>query len=99
MSEVFGLIKYNKRCLIYVHNLEYEFQFMRKWFDWHDIFADDKRQPLYAVTKGGVEFRCSYRLSGYSLVKLADELRYYKTQKMVVFYHLQICRANQTIYA
>ena len=83
MSEVFGLIKYNKRCLIYVHNLEYEFQFMRKWFDWHDIFADDKRQPLYAVTKGGVEFRCSYRLSGYSLVKLADELRYYKTQKMV----------------
>ena len=83
MSEEFGLIKYNKRCLIYVHNLEYEFQFMRKWFDWHDIFADDKRQPLYAVTKGGVEFRCSYRLSGYSLAKLADELRYYKTQKMV----------------
>lgn len=83
MSEVFELIRYNKRCLIYVHNLEYEFQFMRKWFDWHDIFADDKRQPLYAVTKGGVEFRCSYRLSGYSLAKLADELRYYKTQKMV----------------
>ena len=23
MTEVFGLIKYNKRCLIYVHNLEY----------------------------------------------------------------------------
>ena len=83
ISEVFGLIKYNKRCIIYVHNLEYEFQFMRKWFDWHDIFADDKRQPLYAVTKGGVEFRCSYRLSGYSLAKLADELRYYKTKKMV----------------
>jgi len=83
MTEVFGLIKYNKRCLIYVHNLEYEFQFMRKWLDWHDIFADDKRQPLYAVTKGGIEFRCSYRLSGYSLAKLADELRYYKTKKMV----------------
>ena len=83
MSEEFELIRYNKRCIIYVHNLEYEFQFMRKWFDWHDIFADDKRQPLYAVTKGGIEFRCSYRLSGYSLAKLADELRYYKTQKMV----------------
>ena len=83
MSEAFGLIKYNKRCLIYVHNLEYEFQFMRKWFDWHDIFTDDKRQPLYAATKGGIEFRCSYRLSGYSLAKLADELKYYKTQKMV----------------
>ena len=96
MSEVFELIKYNKRCLIYVHNLEYEFQFMRKWFDWHDIFADDKRQPLYAVTKGGVEFRCSYRLSGYSLAKLADELRYYKTQKMVGDLDYSLIRHSNT---
>ena len=96
MSEVFGLIKYNKRCLIYVHNLEYEFQFMRKWFDWHDIFADDKRQPLYAVTKGGIEFRCSYRLSGYSLAKLADELRYYKTQKMVGDLDYSLIRHSNT---
>ena len=96
MSEVFELIKYNKRCLIYVHNLEYEFQFMRKWFDWHDIFADDKRQPLYAVTKGGIEFRCSYRLSGYSLAKLADELRYYKTQKMVGDLDYSLIRHSNT---
>ena len=96
MSEVFGLIKYNKRCLIYVHNLEYEFQFMRKWLDWHDIFADDKRQPLYAVTKGGIEFRCSYRLSGYSLAKLADELRYYKTQKMVGDLDYSLIRHSNT---
>lgn len=96
MSEEFGLIKYNKRCLIYVHNLEYEFQFMRKWFDWHDIFADDKRQPLYAVTKGGIEFRCSYRLSGYSLAKLADELRYYKTQKMVGDLDYSLIRHSNT---
>lgn len=96
MSEEFELIKYNKRCLIYVHNLEYEFQFMRKWFDWHDIFADDKRQPLYAVTKGGVEFRCSYRLSGYSLAKLADELRYYKTQKMVGDLDYSLIRHSNT---
>ena len=96
MSEVFGLIKYNKRCLIYVHNLEYEFQFMRKWFDWHDIFADDKRKPLYAVTKGGIEFRCSYRLSGYSLAKLADELRYYKTKKMVGDLDYSLIRHSNT---
>ena len=96
MSEVFGLIKYNKRCLIYVHNLEYEFQFMRKWFDWHDIYADDKRQPLYAVTKGGVEIRCAYRQSGYSLVKLADELRYYKTQKMVGDLDYSLIRHSNT---
>ena len=96
LSEEFELIKYNKRCIIYVHNLEYEFQFMRKWFDWHDIFADDKRQPLYAVTKGGIEFRCSYRLSGYSLAKLADELRYYKTQKMVGDLDYSLIRHSNT---
>ena len=96
LSKEFGLIKYNKRCIIYVHNLEYEFQFMRKWFDWHDIFADDKRQPLYAVTKGGIEFRCSYRLSGYSLAKLADELRYYKTQKMVGDLDYSLIRHSNT---
>lgn len=96
MSEVFELIKYNKRCLIYVHNLEYEFQFMRKWFEWHDIFADDKRQPLYAVTNSGVEFRCSYRLSGYSLNKLADELRYYKSMKMVGDLDYSLIRHSNT---
>lgn len=83
MAIAFETIKYNKRVIIYVHNLEYEFQFMRKWFDWWDIFADDKRRPLYAVTDVGIEFRCSYRLSGYALAKLADELTTYKTKKMV----------------
>lgn len=96
IAEVFELIKYNKRALIYVHNLEYEFQFMRKWFEWHDVFADDKRQPLYAVTTQGIEFRCSYRLSGYSLAKLADELRYYKTKKMVGDLDYSLIRHSNT---
>lgn len=82
-SEVFECNKFNRRLIIYVHNLEYEFQFMRKWFEWHDIFADEKRSPLYCVTETGIEFRCSYRLSGYSLAKLGDELSTYKTEKMV----------------
>lgn len=83
VSREFELIRYNRRLLIYVHNLEYEFQFMRKWFDWYDVFADHKRTPLYCVTNTGVEFRCSYRLSGYGLAKLGDELTSYKTPKMV----------------
>lgn len=82
-SEVFECNKFNRRLIIYVHNLEYEFQFMRKWFEWHDIFADEKRSPLYCVTETGIEFRCSYRLSGYSLAKLGDELSTYKTEKIV----------------
>lgn len=83
ISEEFELNRFNRRCIIYVHNLEYEFQFMRKWLTWHDVFADDKRSPLYCSTSEGIEFRCSYRLSGYSLAKLSDELTDYKTPKMV----------------
>ena len=83
VSETFQLIKFNRRLLMYVHNLEYEFQFMRKWIAWYDVFADKKRTPLYAVTNNGIEFRCSYRLSGYGLAKLGEELSTYKTSKMV----------------
>lgn len=83
ISETFECNKFNRRLIIYIHNLEYEFQFMRKWFSWHDVFADDKRSPLYCSTVDGIEFRCSYRLSGYGLAKLGDELTDYKTEKMV----------------
>ena len=83
IGKTFELIKYNKRMLIYVHNLDYEWQFMRKWINWYDVFADDKRSVLYAVSEDGVEFRCSYKLSGYSLAKVGDELSTYKTEKAV----------------
>ena len=72
-----------KRLIIYVHNLSYEFQFMRKWIEWEKVFSIDNRKPIYALTTGGVEFRCSYLLSGYSLAKLGDELRTYKVKKLV----------------
>lgn len=73
----------NKRLIIYVHNLSFEFQFMRKWIKWKNVFSLDVRKPVYACTEGGIEFRCSYILSGYSLEKLADQLHEFKVKKMV----------------
>lgn len=70
----------NKRIIIYVHNLGYEFQFMRKWFKWDKVFAIKERKPLYCLT-GGIEFRCSYLLSGYSLANLP--ILKYKISKLV----------------
>lgn len=96
VSETFELIKFNRRLLIYIHNLEYEFQFMRKWFDWYDMFADEKRKPLYCVTSTGIEFRCSYRLSGYALAKLATELTTYETQKMTGDLDYKLIRHSET---
>lgn len=72
-----------KRLIIYVHNLSYEFQFMRKWIEWEKVFSIDNRKPIYALTNSGIEFRCSYLLSGYSLAKLGDDLRTYKVKKLV----------------
>ena len=72
-----------KRLVCYIHNLSYEFQFIRKLFEWERVFSIDLRKPIYAITKGGLEFRCSYLLSGYSLAKLADQLNTYRCAKMV----------------
>lgn len=73
----------HRRLIVYVHNLAYEFQFLRKHFEWESLFALKSRSPLYAVTTGGIEFRCSYLLSGYGLAKLGEELQEYKVEKLV----------------
>lgn len=73
----------NKRLIVYVHNLSFEFQFIRKHFKWLKVFALKEREPVQAITDRGVEFRCSYKLSGYSLEKIGEQLRTYKVQKLV----------------
>lgn len=72
-----------RRLIIYVHNLGYEFQFMRKWFDWDNVFAIKQRRPVYAIC-GGLEFRCSYFLSNYSLEYIGKSLlKKYPVKKLV----------------
>ena len=50
------------RMITYVHNLSYEFQFLRGVipFNSDDVFCVDTRQPLKAASRG-IEFRCSYK--------------------------------------
>lgn len=76
-------LSYNKRIIVYVHNLGYDFQFLRKHLDWVKVFSVDEREPLYAVTKEGVEFRDSYLLSGLSLAKTAENLTKHQIKKLV----------------
>lgn len=71
------------RLICGVHNLSYEFQFIRKRFEWSNVFSMDERKPLYALTTGGIEFRCTYLLSGYSLAKVGENLKTYKVGKVV----------------
>ena len=71
------------RIIFYVHNLSFEFQWFRKRFKWDKIFALSEREVAYALTNNGIEFRCSYILSGYSLAKLGEQCVNYPIHKMV----------------
>lgn len=85
-----------RHLVIYVHNLSYEFQFMRKWFDWDRVFSLSKRKPVQALTINGIEFRCSYILSGYSLEKVGEELQKYKENKKVGQLDYSLLRTSKT---
>jgi len=89
-------INLQNRIIIYVHNLAYEFQFMRKWFEWSNVFSLKSRKPCYATTIDGVEFRCSYILSGYSLEKLAEQCVHYPCKKMVGDLDYKLLRTSKT---
>lgn len=65
----------NKRLVFYVHNLSYEFQFIRLWYDWEDVFALDERKVCKACTVTGLEYRCSYILTNESLAKVGEHLK------------------------
>ena len=82
LKEFFNLYS-GRRLIMYVHNLAFEFQFIRKRLEWESVFSIETRKPLYALTTGGIEFRDSYLLSGYSLAKLGDNLQKYKVKKLV----------------
>lgn len=71
-----------KRLIIGVHNLAFEFQFMRHWMNWVNVFSLEKYKPIYAVCDLGIEFRCTYLLSGYSLESLAKNLIQFKIRKL-----------------
>ena len=85
-----------RKIIIYVHNLGYEFQFMRKWLKWDKIFAIKKRRPVYAIS-GGLEFRCSLFLSNYSLEYIGEKLLHrYPVKKLVGNLNYSLMRHSQT---
>lgn len=73
LTEHFGLNE-DRILTVYVHNLSFEFQFMRKYFNWHSVFSVDERKPIKALSTFGIEFKDSYILSGFSLARLANNL-------------------------
>lgn len=75
LEQFFGCTLDTERLVIYVHNLSHEFSFMSNWFNWDKVFALNKRKPVQALkSNSGVEFRCSYALTGKSLEAVGEEV-------------------------
>lgn len=85
-----------RRLIIYVHNLAYEFQFMRKYCEWDSVFSLSERKPIKAVTTDGIEFRCSYILSGLSLATTAKNLVSHKIEKLTGDLDYSLIRHSET---
>lgn len=69
-------ISKERRLVIAVHNLPYEFQFMRDFIDrdlgGFTVFATARRKPIYVLCENGIEFRCTYRLTNMTLAKAVE---------------------------
>ena len=91
-----GNLTETRKLICYVHNLSYEFQFMRKHFEWNHVFAVDSRKPIKAEIKQGIIFKDSYILSGTSLKKVGDDLQKYKVSKLVGDLDYSKIRHNET---
>ena len=83
------------RLAIYVHNLAYEFQFLRKRIDWDKVFLLEERKPVYAITDG-LEYRCSLKLSSKSLKKVGEDLIKYQEYKHTGDLDYQLVRHSKT---
>ena len=86
----------NRRLIIYCHNLAFEFQAMRYYFKWLNVFALDVRRPVYAVCQQGVEFRCSYILTNSSLAKVGENLIYFDIKKKTGDLNYKLIRHSDT---
>lgn len=62
-----------RNFVVYIQNEAFEFQFIRDFlnahFDGFEVFAAQRRKPIYVTTGNGIQFRCSYKLTNMSLEK------------------------------
>lgn len=73
LSAIRSGLTVTERVIIWVHNLSYEFSFLKGIMDFDHVFAVKPRKPLYAVSDN-IEFRCSYMLTGLSLEKFLEQM-------------------------
>ena len=79
----------NRRLVIFDHNLGYEYHFFRDlWqLDPEKCFALDEHHPVTLLTKDGIMFRDSYKMTNMSLETLTKDWgKVYKKEKELMDY-------------
>ncbi len=73
----------NRWLVVYVHNLSYEFQFLKGIYEFfpENVFAVASRKVVKADMWDCFEFRCSYKLTNMSLKQFTSKMRV-KHQKL-----------------
>lgn len=69
-----------RKVIVYVHNLAFDFQFIRSHFHVSEIFAREERKVMYAEIDECIVFKCSYILTNKSLDMLSEET---ETKKLI----------------
>ena len=79
-EEVLNDIPHDFQCVIWVHNLAYEFAFLCNFLEWKSVFARMPHKPIKCVPKkyDNIEFRCSYMLTRLSLDSWGESLNFKK---------------------
>lgn len=95
LNEVLELDDKHK-LVIYVHNLSFEFEFMRDFISFNNIFAIAPRKVLKASNEC-FEFRCSYYLSNMNLAKFISNTPNSIHQKGVNDLDYRIVRTPSTV--
>lgn len=85
-----------KKLVIYVHNLNYEFEFIRKFIALTKIFATAPHKVLRA-SNDYFEFRCSYILSNMNLRKFIENTPTAVHYKAVDDLNYRITRTPSTV--
>lgn len=69
-------LKQDEYVCVFVHNLSYEFQFLRGVYQFqpHEVFALDSRKVLKLTMFDHIEMRCSYLHSNMSLAEYTDKM-------------------------
>lgn len=79
LTSVYSLDE-NRNMVFYIHYLPYEYQFIKQFVPFQNIFAKSERKPL-KCNSNCFEFRCSQALSNMSLAKFiryTNNSKYYK---------------------